>query len=419
MERKRQAVLAGVLTVLLGMLGVFKYGGWMAGICGGSLSLILPLGLSFYIFQSLGYCIDVYRGEFPAEKNLLRHALFVSFFPQLLQGPIGSYSSLAPQLCGGRDFDYHEAVFGLQRVVWGFFKKLVIANHIALLIDDKWTSQTAEGFVLWSFVLFLYSIQLYADFSGYMDIACGCSQMLGIRLDENFDSPYLSKSISEFWRRWHITLGAWFKNYLFYSLLRSDAINRLRKRFSSKYLSSAIPTALSLLVVWILIGLWHGADFCYIFYGLYHGLFVILGVFLESQYRRFRETCERRFGQKVYTAFQMFRTFAIVTFGYVLFRPGSIGATVDVLSRMFSRTGVMDCAKFVGVEFRDFVVIGFSSLVLVAVDAAHYKGVKIRDRIHGCTPLARWMVYISSVVLILLFGAYGKESLNQFAYFRF
>ena len=241
---EQKIVLATVIVLLLLMLGIFKYATFVlnnfSGLLGVfgldvnnlTLKIILPVGLSFYIFQSLGYCIDVYREMVKAERNFFRYALYVSFFPQILQGPIGDYNRLAQQLYMEHEFIYKNAKYGIQRITWGFFKKLVIANQISLVIDNIWASYDSySGLVFWMFVLTMYSFQLYADFSGYMDIAIGCSQMLGITLDENFDTPYFSKSIVEFWRKWHITLGAWFKNYVFYSILRTNWCNYIRKKY--------------------------------------------------------------------------------------------------------------------------------------------------------------------------------------------
>ena len=221
-------MVVGAAVVTIGMLVVFKYleflftnVNWLLGAMGVDSTLpmarlMLPVGLSFYVFQSLGYCIDVHREMVSAERNFFKHALFVSYFPQILQGPIGDFGRLAPQFFKDRKFSYEEAVFGIQRVAWGFFKKVMVANVIADRINPVWTSAgDYPGFIFWSSVLALYSIQLYADFSGYMDIACGCSQMLGIKLDENFQCPYFAKSIAEFWRKWHITLGVWFKTTFF------------------------------------------------------------------------------------------------------------------------------------------------------------------------------------------------------------
>ena len=326
-SRKWGGVGAAVATI--GMLVVFKYleflfanVNWLMGAVGvhaalPAVKLLLPIGLSFYVFQSLGYCIDVQREIVSAERNFFKHALFVSYFPQILQGPIGDYGRLAPQLFEKKTFDYEQAVYGIQRVAWGFFKKVMVANIIADRINPVWSAVgDYPGLICWSAILVLYAIQLYADFSGYMDIACGCSQMLGVRLDENFQCPYFAKSIADFWRRWHITLGAWFKNYVFYPLLRGGLLTKLRKRLKGRRkLANTVPTVLALFVVWFLIGLWHGADWSYVAYGLFHGAFIILAVVLAPVTDRFHARCPALVNSKGYAVFQMARTFAIVTVG--------------------------------------------------------------------------------------------------------
>ena len=200
-----------------------------------SLNIIMPLGISFYMFQSLGYCIDVYTEAAKAERNFFKHALFVSFFPTLLQGPIERYEHLSAQLFSGVTFSYQNAKYGIQRAAWGFFKKLVIANQISVITDDIWANYSNyNGLIFWIFMLVLYAIWIYADFSGYMDIAIGCAEMLGIKLVENFETPYFSKSIAEFWRKWHITLGVWFKNYVFYPMLRIKFCEGFRKNIEKR-----------------------------------------------------------------------------------------------------------------------------------------------------------------------------------------
>ena len=340
----------GAAVVTIGMLVVFKYleflfanVNWLMGAVGvhaslPAVKLLLPIGLSFYVFQSLGYCIDVQREIVSAERNFFKRALFVSYFPQILQGPIGDYGRLAPQLFEKKTFDYEQAVYGIQRVAGGFFKKVMIANIIADRINPVWSAVgDYPGLICWSAILVLYAIQLYADFSGYMDIACGCSQMLGVRLDENFQCPYFAKSIADFWRRWHITLGAWFKNYVFYPLLRGGLLTKLRKRLKGRRkLANTVPTVLALFVVWFLIGLWHGADWSYVAYGLFHGSFIILAVVLAPVTDRFHARCPALVNSKGYALFQMARTFAIVTIGYAIFKPANLATTGEILRQMFS-----------------------------------------------------------------------------------
>lgn len=427
-QARRKSVLVGVIVLVLGLLGLFKYGdfflrnaSWLMGVFGcahefSALNLILPLGLSFYVFQSLGYCIDVYREEVPAERNPLRYALFVSYFPQVLQGPIGNYGRLMPQLVASRAFDSCLAAAGLQRIIWGFFKKLVVANHIAEYCDPIWSGMSGcSGFLAWFAISILYGIQLYADFSGYMDIACGCSQMLGIRLEENFDSPYLSKDISEFWRRWHMTLGAWFKNYLFYPILRSEWNAKLRKKASGE-----AATVVGLVIVWALIGLWHGANWSYVAYGLYHGAFVILAVVLARPYERLRTFVVKILGERCWFVLQIVRTFLIVSFGYLIFKPADLGASLQIARSMCADVGLSSLSALLVAHPLGWPIVAAGAAVLCLVDIVHYRRGSefIRPALRALPTFIRWIFYILAIQSILLFGLFGA-SYQNFEYFKF
>lgn len=438
-EARKEKKFFLVLTtcLLLGMLLAFKYTNFIlknieaaAALFGSSLAfptlnLILPVGLSFYIFQSLGYCVDVYREVIPAEKNFLRHSLYVSFFPQLLQGPIGDYSRLAPQLFSPHDFSYKQSVFGLQRCAWGLFKKLVIANQLSTAINILWIQDGQEysGFVFWFFALFLYSIQLYSDFSGYMDIAIGCAQALGIQIDENFERPFFSRGVAEYWRRWHITLGVWFKNYVFYPLLRSEALSRLRKRWrkSNPYLSNTVPTAIALMIVWILLGFWHGADWGYVMYSVYHGSFLVLSTFLLPVYSKFHNKFPKLQSAKPFIVFQAARTYLIVIISFVFFAPGNISVTASILQRMKSGFGFSQLMHFIAQNFRSLGAAGLGTVVLLFVDLFHEntQNVSLREIISKKNFAKRWLLYAALLCATFILGAYGAPGLNQFAYFRF
>lgn len=258
--RNKKIFCATGIILNVGMLAFTKYfnfvGESVSAITGGTftaLDIIVPLGISFYTFQSTGYLIDVYRGMYEPQKNPMKYALFILFFPQIMQGPIGRYNDLAPQLFEPCKFDYDRLKSGLVRMLWGFFKKMVIADRAAFLVNtvfDNW--KPYSGAVIWVAV-FLYAVQLYADFSGYMDIALGAGEALGIRLSENFRTPYFSKSTAEFWRRWHITLGRWFREYVYIPL----GGNRKGKA----------RTFFNLFVVWSLTALWHGANYNFLIWG--------------------------------------------------------------------------------------------------------------------------------------------------------
>ena len=434
-ESKKRSILLFTITLVLGQLVLLKYSTFLlhnavflTGVLGmkfvsPSFRFILPIGLSFYTFQAVGYCLDVYWENVQAERNLGRYALFVSFFPQILQGPIGTYADLAPQLSSPREFAYDNAVYGAQRALWGFFKKLVIANQIGVIIDPILADSSHQYGLTIAFTLALYSIQLYADFSGYMDIALGCSEMLGIRLAENFDTPYFSTSITEFWRKWHITLGAWFKSYIFFPLLRSRGFEWFRKRAkkSKNPTVKAIPTALGLLITWILIGLWHGAAWSYLAYGLYHGAFIIAATLLTPWYARMKSLFVGKRLSRCFVSFQMFRTFILVTLGYGIFRLANLHASATLFLHLFSKIAIVPFIKYCHSNVREFLIAGAGVLILAVTDLIHLSNPSpfLRLRVRQLDPAARRLIYIVALVSVLLFGAYGADISNQFAYFKF
>ena len=436
-QSKRKTIVIWIVVLLVAIVVGFKYTNFLIGNFYGiarlfdssvtfdSLSIILPVGLSFYTFQSMGYVIDVYRGTAEAEKNFLHYALFVGYFPQLLQGPLGDYNRLSAQLLAEHDYDSTQAKYGIQRVMWGVFKKLVIANSISYGVDTAISGYYLYSGLVWVIIIIGYGIQLYADFSGYMDIACGCSQMLGITLDENFDSPYFSKSIAEFWRRWHMSLGTWFKNYVFYPVLRSDRLNNIRKKYrkaGKNYLSATIPNVLALLVTWLLIGCWHGASWSYILYGLFHGFFVIMDSVMSPIYTGWRERHQKLSDSRFFNCFRVIRTFVIVNIGYCIFRPNSLTVTGYIYTHTFSEINKSDIVDFVYNYYYYIIAAGLGTIVLIFVDWYHYRHPEvggIREHIATLSTAKRTIIYVLMVLTIIFLGAYGDASLSQFAYFQF
>ncbi|MFQ9860314.1 MAG: MBOAT family O-acyltransferase, partial [Evtepia gabavorous] len=254
--------------------------------------LVLPLGISFFMFQSVGYVIDVYRDKYAPEKNFAKLLLFVSFFPQMVQGPISRFNDLAPQLFARRSLDYTDLKYGIQLILWGYFKKMVIADRAAVLVntvlDDPWSY---SGSILAVGVLF-YCIQLYGDFSGGIDITRGVARLFGIDLAENFRRPLFSTSLTDFWRRWHITLGAWMRDYLFYPLSLSKPFGKLGK-FTRKHLKGKLgkilPTSLATFLVYFVIGIWHGANWRYVAFGFWNGGIITLSLLLAPYVLRWKQ----------------------------------------------------------------------------------------------------------------------------------
>ena len=316
------------------------------------------------------------------------------------------------------EYKYENAVNGIQRVTWGFFKKLVIADNIARVIGQIIMDSSSFGGMTTLFAIFLYSFQLYADFSGYTDIAIGCSQMLNIKLGENFNCPYFSQSITEFWRRWHMSLGNWFREFLFYPLLRSGMMTGIRRKVKpyNKNLAKNLPTVLSLFVFWFFIGLWHGASFSFILYGLYHGLFVIgeyavenLGGGAKSK----QPAC--------YSFLKIILTFAIVTLGYILFAPADILVSKDIVINVTTNLQLHKFRLFLRENQRFLFAIALGLIVLFVIDFVHYNNpeTSIRNWINKQSTPARYIIYLACTLTILMLGAYGTEGVNEFAYFRF
>ena len=274
-KAKKKLVMLIAVVLDFGLLAFVKYTNFFIeninGLIGNRISavdILVPLGISFYTFQSVSYVLDVYWGKVKPERNPFKFALFVSFFPQIMQGPIGRFGTLAPQLLAPHKFNLTQIEFGLQRIFWGFFKKLILADRTSVYVYEVFVNNYQAYNGLYIIVgLLMYTVQLYADFSGGMDIVIGTAQMFGIEMDENFKRPFFSKSIGEFWRRWHITLGTWMKDYIFYPFSLSKVFNKIGKFTKDKFgknVGQTIPICLANLLIFFIVGVWHGAAWKYI-----------------------------------------------------------------------------------------------------------------------------------------------------------
>lgn len=315
-DKKRKAILITAICINIGMLAVFKYTKTFAGFFGTTVNLLLPLGISFYTFQSIGYMVDVYRKKVDAEKNLFKTALFLSYFPQMIQGPIGRFGDLAPQLFEQHSFSFDRLKKGIMLILWGFVKKLVIANNLSPLTHEITVNyQSYEGIQI-LIGMMLFGIQLYADFSGYMDIVGGFSGILGIEIAENFKRPYFSKNVTEFWRRWHMSLCFWFRDYVFYSIFMSKKMMNLAKKLRAKDRKTAaknVPTYIAMIVVWFLTGLWHNLNGPQIFWGLANGIIMIAAVGLKANYEKVCERLHISIESKFWNLIRILRTYFIMT----------------------------------------------------------------------------------------------------------
>ena len=297
-ESGSKAAVPVTLLLDFGMLAAVKYTNFMIGNLNGlfgteirEMRLLLPLGISFYTFQATGYLLDVHWKRVRAERNPFRFALFLSFFPQILQGPIGRYGRLADSLYAEKEFDMERILRGLYRIAWGFFKKIVIADNAALYVNTIFDNYaTLRGYGILG--VLMYSAQLYGDFSGGIDVVLGIAEMLGVSLDENFRQPYFAVSITDFWHRWHITLGTWMKDYLFYPISLSRWMGRFGKwckTHMGKSTGRAMPICVANVIVFLVVGVWHGPAWHNIVYGLYNGLIIGISGLLAKNYREARK----------------------------------------------------------------------------------------------------------------------------------
>lgn len=375
-----------------------------------TLDLLLPVGISFYIFQALSYTIDVYRGDVPVERNLLRYMLFVSFFPQLVAGPIERSSRLVTQLYEKHTFSFDRMVRGLMLMLWGYFQKVVVADRICVLVDQVFNYSTYySGFTVLVGVLF-FAVQIYCDFSGYSIIAVGAAQVMGFELMDNFSQPYLATSIADFWRRWHISLTTWFRDYLYIPLGGN------RKGKWKKYRN--------IMIVFLSSGLWHGANWTYVIWGGLNGLYQVIG----AQTKNLRLKCKKALHIRDNTAsgklLSMVVTFLLVDFSWIFFRAATLEDAVTILKQMFSSFNpwvLFDGTLYtLGLSQIDFWVGVLSIMIIFLVDSLHERKVHIREWILEQNLVFRWVIYFAAIFTILIFGFYGPNyDAAQFIYFQF
>lgn len=407
----------------IGILCFIKYAPFFARLNNKTTEwLIIPLGISFYTFQSIGYCIDVKRGVIEPERNLLKYALFVSFFPQISQGPIGRYDELMPQLISDHSFDYDRFVRGLERMLLGFFKKILIANNLSRIVDEAYGNYNVYSGKIMILGTIMYAFQLYADFSGYMDIALGCGECLGITLSENFRTPYFSESISEYWRRWHITLGAWFKDYLYYPILRSDfisGINRNLRKSGHKKAARSLTTSIGLLITWLCIGMWHGASLNFIAHGLFHGFFLIMATLLSDFYVSCRNTLHLAEDSHIFRLFRILRTFTIVNIGYVMFRSDSMRMALGIYNRIIRHFNDDGLIVFLHSYDRAFWFITIAAMTIcLIIDLVETQN-KWPDLFHRLPTFIRWASLYVMAFLTLIYAFDQPASAQAFLYFDF
>ena len=382
-----------------------------------TVNLLVPLGLSYYTFNSIGYLVDVGRGKLAAEKHLGKFALFTSFFPSIVQGPLFRFGDVGTQLQQEHPLQYNNIKNGALLILWGFFKKLVIADRVATIAATIF----APGFSYTGSHVFLavlaYSFQIYCDFSGGTDITRGAAQMMGITLPENFNRPFFATSMADFWRRWHMSLGAWMREFVFYPIMLSKGVSGLSKKFRKRwgaYAGKMVPSVAAPMVVFFLIGIWHGLTWQYITNGLYNALLISSSVALTPVYDWLAAKLHVNRECFAFRLFQMLRTFVLLCFSRIIVKAPNLGEAMNMIKALFTHWDLkfllgMDGTLFTdyGVTLRGFCIVFFSIGILFVIGVMQERGVKIRETLSSKPLVIRWGIILALLAFILVFGVYG------------
>ncbi len=424
--RGKKFSVVGCVGINLGILFFFKYFNFFIntlnkalGVLGIELidkpfDLLLPVGISFYTFQALGYIIDVYREKIEPEKNIFRYALFVSFFPQLVAGPIERSENLLKQVREVHKikvWNYENITRGLTLVVWGLFVKMVISDRVALLVDNVFANYYMHGTVALCVGAVGFALQIYCDFMGYTTVAIGAAKVMGFTLMENFETPYFAKSISEFWRRWHISLSSWFRDYV-YIPLGGNRCSKSRKYFN-------------LMVTFGISGLWHGANWTFVAWGLLHGIYQVVGDWTKPIRQKIYEKSKVKTESFSFKMAQVVSTFLLVDFAWIFFRAGSIREALSYCRRLFIKWDPWSLFNgeiyTLGLDRPEFNILFVSTVVLFLVELLRYlKKKTIVDFLEEQCIWFRWSAILLLIGTTIVFGIYGiKFDSTQFIYFQF
>ncbi|MCI9201158.1 MAG: MBOAT family protein [Lachnospiraceae bacterium] len=436
-KKKRSLALLLSAALLIGALIVLKYINFGINTVNAVASLwhpsgdllkgfhfLVPLGISFYTFSILGYVVDVYNEIAAPQKNFFKMAAYGMYFPSILSGPILKYREDGEQFFVPHPFDYRQVTFGLQRMVWGFFKTLVISERMNLVVNTVYDNYMQyPGIYIWIATV-CYAFQLYTNFSGSMDIVLGMSQTFGIRLPENFETPFFSKNISEYWRRWHITLGVWMKEYVFYPLLRTEAFGslgkKLRKRFGKKR-GKQLTTFLAMFLLWFTVGIWHGGEWKFVIgSGLLHWFYIVSGELLAPLYGKMMEKLHINPKSRWVDGFRILRTFFLANIGFVFFRAPSAPDAFRMLKEGISvwNLGALFDGSLLalGLDAIEAVIAIVSLLILLTVSILQQKG-SVRERIEKKKLPVRFLIWYALLFYTILLGHYGPDfSAAEFIY---
>lgn len=424
-RKKRQVLVFGILTSL-GILGVLKYFNFFGQIFSDFLALfhagweftpvefLVPIGISFYTLQIISYITDVYRGTQIAEHNLMKVALYLSFFPTIMEGPISRFHEVADDLYAGKAISFQNLKFGYQRIIWGLFKKMVIADRVYPTVKYVFENyQNLDGSIA-AFGVVCYTLQLYMEFSGCMDIIIGSGEIFGIKLPENFRQPFAAKNASEFWRRWHITLGSFFKDYIFYPVSLAKPVKKLAKKVKEKFgrnVSKFVAPTIALFCVWSCNGLWHGANWTFIFYGMYYFVLIFIENITEVPIEKLTQKLRINRNCIPYQILQTVKMFLIINTGELFFRAETLQDGFAMFGKIltdFHISSLFGKIMALKMDKADLFVVITGILAVTIVGMLHERNIKIRETISQWKLPARWSIWYAAILVVVIFGAYGS-----------
>ena len=420
-QKKRVWVLRLGVLVLLGILFYVNYYNFVAdniNILIGRFAklpivkVMFPMGISFYTLEAVGYLADVYWERYPAEKHLGKFALFLSFFPQIMEGPIARYPDTSDALFAGEPLKMENLNEGFLRILWGLFKKMIVSDRLTYLTDfifGKYKDYHGSFII---FVAIAYTVQLYLEFSGSIDIVIGCGKLFGVTLPENFNQPFSAQSAAEFWRRWHMSLGNWFRNYVFYPVTVSNPVknwNKTARKKYGKYWSMVGTSAMALFPVWVATGVWHGAGWKYLFYGMYYFVILFFGEAVKPFKEKNYEKLGIDFDAPYMKVIRILKTWVIIFTGELFFRADSLSIGLHMFRSIFGNFHISSLWKYFpdAITVGDVWAIAVGSVIVWIVGFLKERGVDVRGKILGARTPVKWSVYYLIIFTILLFGAYG------------
>lgn len=426
-RKKKKWVVVVAVCLNFGLLFLVKYYNFTAQTFHlPTLNLLVPLGLSFYMFQSIGYVVDCYRGKYAPQRNLARFSLFTSFFPQMIQGPINRYNDLAPQLLSAHKFSADNMKYGIQLAMWGYLKKM-IADRAAVPVNTIFGDTSSYGGAFIAIAVLFYCIQLYCDFSGGIDIAIGAAKMFGIEVTPNFRRPIFATTLTDYWRRWHITLGTWMKDYVFYPMSLSKPLGKLgkftRRKFGGK-LGKIIPTSIATFTIYFIIGIWHGANFRYIFYGFWNGIIITGSFLLSGQLIALREKVHIKENSLPHRWLGRFRTMAIVFIGRYITRSPRLLTAFALLWKTVSSPSLYQLHDgtfmTLGLKALDYWVIGIGVVVILILEWFQEQGVEIRKSLEKKNAFLQWLCIFLPLAILLVMHILGSQYISsEFIYKQF